>query len=146
MQILLQIAILLAVQKLAPFLGFRVNERRGIPAGIRPFTKNCPEPCKRGFTSQYIKPVVVSKHKLFICMEMLPHEGNLIIRNSICQCRTTFVWPIGRSAEFEITDDVNSLIANVAVYMILHGGSIPTTFFMQFLPEISLFDPRERVY
>ena len=90
---------LLAVQKLARFRGFRVNERRGIPAGICPFKKNCPESCKRGFTSQYIKPVVVSTHKLLICIEMLPHEENLIIGNSICQCRT-FIWPSGRSTEF----------------------------------------------
>ena len=99
MQILLQIAILLAVQKLARFRGSRVNERRGISAGICPFQKNCPEPCKRGFTLQYLKPVVVSIYKLLIFIEMLPHEGNLIMRNSICQCRT-FIWPSGRSTEF----------------------------------------------
>ena len=61
--------------------------------------KNCPAPCKRGFTLRYIEPVVVSIYKLLICIEMLPHEGNLIIRNSICQCRT-FIWPSGRSTEF----------------------------------------------
>ena len=61
--------------------------------------KHCPAPCKRGFTLRYIELVVVSIYKLLICIEMLPHEGNLIIRNSICQCRT-FIWPSGRSTEF----------------------------------------------
>ena len=61
------------------FRGSRVNERRGIFAGICPFKKNCPEPSKRVLLCNILNAWWFQyTNQTINCIEMLQHKGNLV--------------------------------------------------------------------